>query len=302
MTSLHTSISASKHLNSKKIRNNKMLHKLITKQKSELIQPNHTNLIKQEDQLYKITNLFRVAETDQKNRYKCQALGALLIDKLLKMSSIIERKHDNESFECRLSFFNYNTEVQNEYFLEYDQMMHFYERLPFEMITENNRNSFQNTIEKPYECWNFQFIQGRLVGILKKMNYDFLRLMGINEEILDDYIQKESQIPICCDIQQFIQLRDGIYYNSSLINFQGEIFESQIEIKKFLQTNSCQQISNYYIYFIYNCDRSQLNVNKIEKNYFTYFQQSTLSIASQISIHKSRIKKPCLVKSIRDSQ
>ncbi|CAK60632.1 unnamed protein product (macronuclear) [Paramecium tetraurelia] len=260
------------------------------------------DLIKQEDKLYKITYLKRVAESDQKSRYKCQTLGALLIDKLLKKSQILERKYNNEFFECRLSFLNQKTETQKECYLEYDQIMNFYDQLPLEIITEKNRNQFQNTIKNPYECWNFQFTQGRLVGIIKKMNYDFLRLMGINEEILDVYIQNENQIPMCCDIQQFIRLRDGIYYNSSLINFQGEIFESQIEIKKFLQTNSCVQISNYFIYFIYNCDRSKLNVNKIENNYLTYFQQSTLPLLSQISIHKSRITKPCNIKPIRDFQ
>ncbi|CAD8131922.1 unnamed protein product [Paramecium pentaurelia] len=300
MTSLHTSISFSKQLESQNKRNTKILHKPIFKQKRQLIQPNCTIQIKQQDQLYKITNLERVAQSHQKNSYKCQTLGALLIDKLLKKGLILERKYDNESSECRLSLYNQNTEIQSEQYLEHDQLMHFYDRLPCEMITENYRNQFQDTIKQPYECLNFQYIEGRLVGIQKKMNYDFLRLMGINEEILDDYIQKENQIPICCDIQKSIQLRDGIYYHSSLVNFQGEIFDSQIEIKKFLLSNSSLQISNYFIYFIYTCDRNQLNVNKIEKNYLRYFQYQTLSFSSYISIHKTRNMKPCLVKPIRN--
>lgn len=62
-------------------------------------------------------------------------------------------------------------------------------------------------------------MDGNLVGIKKKMNFDLLRMMGINEEILEDYISKEDSFPICWDITKFVKLREGIFYNSSLINF-----------------------------------------------------------------------------------
>ncbi|CAD8044007.1 unnamed protein product [Paramecium primaurelia] len=300
MTSIHSLVSSSKQQELKKKRSSLILQKPITKQKTQLVKWSKTRLnqIEQGNSLYQITYLQRMVQSQKRNGYSCRSLGALLIDKFLMKGKILERKYDNESVEYKLSFFDQNTGFQGRHNLQDDEMMNFYNRLPYEVINQNNRNIFEENINKPYECLNFLFIDGQLVGIKKKMNFDFLRMMGINEEILEDYIQKEDLLPICRDISKFVKQSEGIFYNSSLINFQGGIFSSQIEIKKFIQSDSSQEISNQYIYFIYNCDRCLLNVNKLERNFLSYFRLQELPLPQQISIHKSRIMKPCLVKPI----
>ncbi|CAD8126995.1 unnamed protein product [Paramecium sonneborni] len=282
-------------------RSSKILQKPIAKQKSKLVKSSKFHF-KQKDkgqQLYQIAQIERMTKSNSNIGYKCRQLGALFIDQFLMKGQILERQYNKESAEYKLSFITQNTGIQSRDNLENDEMLHFYKLLPCEMITEKNRNTFQDKITRPYECFNFLFIDEKLVGIKKKMNFDLLRMIGINEEILDDYVQKENQLPVFWNISNFIQIKEGIYY-TNLINFQGEIFVSQIEIKKFIQTNSCQKISHQFLYFIYNCDRSQLNVNQIEKNFINYFQLQALPLIQQISIHKSRIMKPCLIKPIKD--
>lgn len=132
---------------------------------------------------------------------------------------ILEGTYDKEFVEYKLSFYGLSTEFKGTLNLEDDEMMQFYNRLPYEMITENNRNQFEGIIDKPFECLNLLFIDGKLVEIKKKMNFDLLRMMGINEEILEDYISKEDYFPKCWDISKLVKLSEGNFYNSNLINF-----------------------------------------------------------------------------------
>ncbi|CAD8046283.1 unnamed protein product [Paramecium sonneborni] len=304
MTSIHSLISQAKQQDLQNKRSSKILQKPIAKWKNKLVKSSQSHFMQRDqgEQIYQIVHLDRNVESNQNIGYKYRSLGALFIDNFLMKGKILERQYENHSVEYKLSFFTQNTGIYSRDNLEYDKMMHFYKLLRYEMITENNRNTYEGKINRPYECFNFLFIDGKLDGIKKKMNYDLLRIMGINEEMIDDYIQKENQLPIFWDISKFVNINDGIYYNSNLINFQGEIFTSQIQIKRFIQSNSSQKISNQFLYFIYNCDRSQLNVNKIEKNFLSYFQLQSLSIKQQMQIQKSRIMKPCLFKPIIDQK
>lgn len=41
------------------------------------------------------------------------------------------------------------------------------------------------------------------------MNYDFIRLMGINLEIIDDYISNHSQLPECWNLNSMIMINEN---------------------------------------------------------------------------------------------
>ncbi|CAD8135524.1 unnamed protein product [Paramecium octaurelia] len=302
MTSIHSLVSSSCRTGLQKKKSSQILHKPITKEKTQFLisgrsRPNQAD---QGDNRYQVTCLYRAVQSQKRNGYACRSLGALFIDKFLMKGKILEGKYDQEFVEYSLSFFSQNTGFQGSHNLQDDEMMNFYNRLPCEAITENARIQFEENIDKPYERLNLLFVDGKLVGIKKKMNFDFLRMMGINEEILEDYVSKEDQFPTCWNISQIIKVREGFFFNSNLINFQGGTFGSGIVIKNFRQSDSSQKISNQYIYNIYYCDRSQLNVNNLERNFLTYFQLQALTLPQRVSIHQSRIKRPCLAKPIID--
>ncbi|CAK78655.1 unnamed protein product (macronuclear) [Paramecium tetraurelia] len=312
MTSIHSLVSSSSRNRLQKKKSSQILHKPITKQKTQFVKPsrcNHHSLYlarpnqaEQGNQRYQVTCSYRVEQSQKRNGYTSRPLGALFIDKFLMKGKILEGKYDKEFVEYTLSFFSQNTGFQGRHNLEDDEMMNFYSRLPCEAITENARIQLEKNIDKPYERLNLLFVDGKLIGIKKKMNYEFLRMMGINEEILEDYISKEDLLPACWDISQIIKVREGISFISNLINFQGGIFGSRIIIKNFIQSDSSQKISNQYIYYIYSCDRRQLNVDNLERNFLTYFQLQALTLPQRVAIHQSRIKRPCVAKTILDFQ
>ncbi|CAK72637.1 unnamed protein product (macronuclear) [Paramecium tetraurelia] len=226
-------------------------------------------------------------------------LGRLQIDEFTINNKILERKITPEFVECKLSSTN-SCEEENELkknnsFYQYE-LLQLYNSLPVLAQQQNERKRYEDSLNLPYECITLQFHNNKLIKIQKKWNYDFLRMMGINQEIIDDYIFNHNLLPKCWDLNKIYQIIGESRFATNIKNYQGKEFISNVDIKIFTEQNKSTSIKEQVIYFSFKCERQFLSVEQIETNFQHYFKLDQIASDCQMSIHRSRITKRCSIR------
>ncbi|CAD8065426.1 unnamed protein product [Paramecium sonneborni] len=168
------------------------------------------------------------------------------------------------------------------------------------VATEKEIQEYENSIKNSFAVYIQKKQKGRITTLIKSINCQYLQLMGINEEILQDYINQTGLLPWCFsdENQQFSNLIQGMFQgacqqvNSSLqaINFNGQKFEVIITPKIFHTYNQEDDSYLQFMFFQQEYNQQIMTQNQINQNMFEYFNLKTKIINENI-IEDDKIKR-----------
>ncbi|CAD8134989.1 unnamed protein product [Paramecium octaurelia] len=278
-----------KRVNSKKHR--KAIHKELkcsNKLKSEakyiceLIRP----LAEQEKQQQEVSN------TNEKTR---QTFGYLLRDIFSQYFKIIAMQNQkNELIVHGLPFQQYKIfelKINFPFYLFLEQVSN------FQVCFENQKNIFSpKQLELPQEIIEFIVDHNQIViGCNRIVNKWWLKMLGINSDMIIHYIQQSQSFPIgwiADGLKSYSLYQDAMQTKSmsiSLTNYNGQKFNAQIQIKYEQEVKSKNKIFERYIisYFV---NRQQLSLHQIEQNFANYFGITQISkeLASTFIEHTNK--------------
>ncbi|CAD8138450.1 unnamed protein product [Paramecium pentaurelia] len=309
MSSIYSEHSTPKCKSKQEANLDKIHHKTITKQKKLTLQIKkkseqsiilaYQNNRKLKQQTYEITHTKYLDRSSGSIQNNLIPLGRLHIDEFTINNKILERKITPEFIECKLSPTNIQEEEnglqKNNSFYQYE-LLQLYNSLPVHAQQQNERKRYEELLNLPYECITLSFHNNKLIKIQKKWNYDFLRMMGINQEIIDDYIFNHNLLPKCWDLNKIFQINGETRFATNIKNYQGEEFICHFEIKIFTEQNKSTSIKEQVIYFSFQCERRFLSVEKLQTNFQHYFKLDQITSDWQMSIHRSKIVKRCSIR------
>ncbi|CAD8054159.1 unnamed protein product [Paramecium sonneborni] len=306
MLSIYSDYSSPKCKSKKDITLDKINRKAITKQKRKTLQTKkkseqslkqayqNQQILKQ--QTYSISQIKNIGQQISSIQCNQRPLGRLFIDEFTMNYMIQERKITPEFVECKLqptNFFDDENELPKIIGFYSHELLQFQNSFPVQTQQLNERKKFENSLCSPYERISISSQNSKLIKISKKWNYDFLRMMGINQQIIDDYISNNNLLPKCWDQCKIFSINGESYFTTNIINYQGEKFVSNVQIKRFIEYNQNASIREQVIYAIFQCERQFLSVQKIQANFQHYFNLQQIPPDCYFSIHKSKIVKRC---------
>ncbi|CAD8071692.1 unnamed protein product [Paramecium sonneborni] len=149
------------------------------------------------------------------------------------------------------------------------------------VATEQEIQEYENSIKNSFAVYIQKKQKGRITTLIKSINCQYLQLMGINEEILQDYLNQTGLLPWCFsnDNQQFMSLIRGMFQgacqqvNSSMqaINFNGQKFEVKITPKIFHTYNQEDDSYIQFMFFQQEYNYQIMSQNQIAQNMSEYF-------------------------------
>ncbi|CAD8046893.1 unnamed protein product [Paramecium sonneborni] len=305
MSSIYSNHSTPKCQSKKGSSLDKIHHKAITKQKkytTQTMKKQEQSLIlasqnkrKLRQQTYIISQIKSIDQSISSIRVKPIPLGRLFIDEFTMNNKILERKITSEFVECKLSPTNFYDEENGlqKKLSYYHELSQLYNSFPVQAQGLEERKSFEDSLNCPYERITLSSLNNKLIKISKKWNYDFLRMMGINQIIIDDYIFNHNLLPKCWDFMKIFSKNGEAHFTTNIINYQGEKFITNMKIKTFIEQNKSTSIREQVTYVQFQCGRQFLNVEKVQANFLDYFNLKELTPDLYLSIHQTRIAKRC---------
>ncbi|CAD8045719.1 unnamed protein product [Paramecium sonneborni] len=174
----------------------------------------------------------------------------------------------------------------------------------FQVGFENLKKQFSpKQLEIPEEIIEFIVDHNQIViGCNRQVNKNWLKMLGINSDMIIDYIQQFQAFPIGWIVdalksynfyQDFMQTQSIAI---CLINYNGQKFNAQVQIKYEQETISKKKIVERYI-ITYLINRKQLSLQQVEQNFANYFgiKQISQELADTFIEH---INKQCGIKKI----
>ncbi|CAD8047481.1 unnamed protein product [Paramecium sonneborni] len=235
----------------------------------ELIRP----LIKEEKQSQE------VSKPNEKGRH---TFGHLLKDNFsiqFKIMAVSNQKNDlifnclpyqqNKLFELKINF---------PFYLFLEQVSN------FQVGFENKKNLFSpKQLEMPQEIIEFIVDNNQIViGCNRSVNKNWLKMLGINSDMIIDFIQQSQVFPIgwiSNAIKSYNFYQDFMQTQSiqvCLINYNGQKFNAQVQIKYQQESILKKKIFERYI-ISYLIDRKQLSLQQVEQNFANYFGINQIS-------------------------
>ncbi|CAD8147753.1 unnamed protein product [Paramecium octaurelia] len=153
------------------------------------------------------------------------------------------------------------------------------------IVNEQEVQEYENSIKNSFAVYIQKKQKGRITTLIKSINVQYLQLMGINEEMLQDYVNQTGLLPWCFpnENQKFLKVLQGMFQgahrelNNSMpaINFNGQQFEVKITPKKFHLYNQDDDSYLSIMYFQQEYNTQLITQNQIISNMNEYFNRKT---------------------------
>ncbi|CAD8151115.1 unnamed protein product [Paramecium pentaurelia] len=170
----------------------------------------------------------------------------------------------------------------------------------FTIATEQEIQEYENSIKNSFAVYIQKKQKGKITTLIKSINTQYLQLMGINDEMLQDYINQTGLLPwcFCNENQQYMNLIKGMFQgahqqiNSSMpaINFNGQKFEVKITPRKFHIYNQDDDSYIQFMFFQQEYNSQIITQNQIALNMIEYFNLKPKIIKQEI-IEDDQIKR-----------
>ncbi|CAK91557.1 unnamed protein product (macronuclear) [Paramecium tetraurelia] len=149
--------------------------------------------------------------------------------------------------------------------------------------TEEEIKEYENSIRHSFAVYIQKKQKGIITTLMKSINTQYLQLMGINDQIFQDYINQTGLLPWCLstDNNQFQNLITGMFqgahqqinYTIQALNYNGQQFEVKITPKVFHIYNQEDDSYLQFMFFEQEYNSQIMTQNQIDQNMIEYFNQ-----------------------------
>ncbi|CAD8043655.1 unnamed protein product [Paramecium primaurelia] len=215
---------------------------------------------------------YKVARYDKYNSYHIFNLEP--IHRAFTSLEIIKEvlmKEEIQLFECFEQFHNKNTDISKYNIVNETKLVEFEKNIqcPFTLYIQNNKNGIVTTTARV-------------------MNDAYLQMIGINEEMLKDYVFKTGMLPQSFagdENSRWSQTLAQIFKSNAsltfgqlmLVNYQGQKFPVQLQSQNFYLFNQDDNTYTEYLYYYYNVEQKWINSKQIEENSLDYFNRKSVN-------------------------
>ncbi|CAK62378.1 unnamed protein product (macronuclear) [Paramecium tetraurelia] len=150
---------------------------------------------------------------------------------------------------------------------------------------EKEVQEYENSIKNSFVVYIQKKQKGRITTLIKSINAQYLQLIGINEEMLQDYVNQTGLLPWCFpnENQQFLKILQGMFQGAHrqlknsmpAINYNGQQFEVNIIPKKFHLYDQEDDSYLSFMYFQQEYNTQIIAQNQITSNMNEYFNRKT---------------------------
>ncbi|CAD8156814.1 unnamed protein product [Paramecium pentaurelia] len=162
----------------------------------------------------------------------------------------------------------------------------------FTVSTEEEIKEYENSIKNSFAVYIQKKQKGKITTLIKSINAQYLQLMGINDQILQDYINQTGLLPWCFsnDHQQFISQIRGMFQGAhqqikssiQAINYNGQLFQVNITPKIFHTYNQEDDSYLQFMYFQQEYNSQIMTQNQIGQNMIEYFNLKSKMVKQDI--------------------
>ncbi|KAM3133301.1 hypothetical protein pb186bvf_014594 [Paramecium bursaria] len=150
------------------------------------------------------------------------------------------------------------------------------------LSTQQEIDEFEANIQCAFDCRLQKIVDYQCITVARTMNQKYLDLLGINQEMLYDYMQETQCLPSLIFFDgndtEFLQLNRCLEqlryiqdFRPELKNYQGQIFQGKVTVKSFFLFDEEDKCFYDVMYWLYDCDEKWMNKNNVKKNYCEYF-------------------------------
>ncbi|CAD8052066.1 unnamed protein product [Paramecium sonneborni] len=158
----------------------------------------------------------------------------------------------------------------------------------YEIVNEAKLLEFEHNIKGPVTLYIQKNKNGIITTTARVMNDAYLQMIGIDEEMLNDYVFQTGMLPQSLagdgNIRWSQTLAQIFKSNASqsfgqlmLVNYQGQKFPVHLKSQNFYLFNQDDHSYTEYIYYSYDVDSKWMNKRYIEENSLDYFNKKTLN-------------------------
>ncbi|CAD8048578.1 unnamed protein product [Paramecium sonneborni] len=159
----------------------------------------------------------------------------------------------------------------------------------YKIVNETQLLDFEHKIQGPVTLYIQKNKNGIITTIARIMNDDYLQMLGIDEEMLKDYIFQTGMLPQSFagdgnirwsqTLAQIFQCNASMTFGQlMLINYQGQKFPVYLRSQNFHLFNQDDNSYTEYLYYFYDVESKWINKRLIEQNSIDYFNKKTLII------------------------
>ncbi|CAD8065863.1 unnamed protein product [Paramecium sonneborni] len=154
----------------------------------------------------------------------------------------------------------------------------------YNIVNENELEEFERLITTAYSLYISKYKNGVITSIARGMNEQYLKLIGINEAIIYDYLSSTGCLPWPYKQNEntqwdsdLLQLFSCDESNNSItgqaINYNGNLFPVILTQFNYYLYNETEQSYTQYKYYVYEYNLKWSNDNQIHQNYLNYFNK-----------------------------
>ncbi|CAK90715.1 unnamed protein product (macronuclear) [Paramecium tetraurelia] len=158
----------------------------------------------------------------------------------------------------------------------------------YNIVTEAKLIEFEHTIQGPFTLYIQQNKNGIIATSARVMNDAYLQMIGVNEEIIKDYVFQTGMLPQSFagdgnsrwsqTVAQIFKCNAAMMFGQLiLVNYQGQRFPVLMKSKNFYLFNEDDNSYTEYLYYFYEVDQRWVNMKQIEENSLDYFNRKSVN-------------------------
>ncbi|CAK55822.1 unnamed protein product (macronuclear) [Paramecium tetraurelia] len=216
---------------------------------------------------------YKVARYNKQNNYHIFNLEPIQREftSLEKIKEIL-MKEEEQLFESFEQFHNKNTDISK-----------------YNVVTESKLIEFERSIQVPFTLYIQKNQNGIVTTSARIMNDAYLQMVGVNEEMLKDYVFKTGMIPYSFTgdgnykwsqtlAQIFKSNASQAFGELTIVNYQGQKFPARLYSQNFHIFDQDDNSYSEYLYYFYDVEQRWMNQNQIDENCLDYFNRRSINI------------------------
>ncbi|CAD8142023.1 unnamed protein product [Paramecium octaurelia] len=215
---------------------------------------------------------YKVARYDKYNSYHIFNLEP--IQRTYTSFEILKEallKEETDLFESFEQFHKKNTDISK-----------------YKIVNETKLIEFELNIQGPFTLYIQKNKNGIITTSARVMNDAYLQMIGVNEEIIKDYVFQTGMLPQSFagdgnsrwsqTLAQIFKCNAAMMFGQlMLVNYQGQRFPVFMKSQNFYLFNEDDNSYTEYIYYFYEVDQRWINMKQIEENSLDYFNRKSVS-------------------------